>query len=254
MTDLNLQAKLEVSPSTMASEESQLEKEIEKEINNYVDKRFSFEDHPSEQLINNETRKTRLKEELKSILNLTELRNYIYQACLILKEQGLGYLQETNYNVLISDLETAQTNLNSWIANKNYAVSFEKLGISSISLDSIAYMAVEKFKEEKYFDALALYLLLLSLMPNSFECYYRAGITAQKLKEYNLAIKLYQSAISIKQEQLGPKIFMLTCYSIIEQFHEAKKLYQEIIEKTHTDRLNEWKTLLETAKNMIATK
>jgi len=114
-----------------------------------------------------------------------------------------------------------------------------------MAIEAIFKIAIHKYSESLYADSLSLFVLLSTLIPENPDFWYRAGMMAQKEQNYELAVRLYQAAITIDSSLMAPWVFIIDCYLQLKLKSEAQKAYAQAI-KMYTDNQADesWKKLL----------
>ena len=214
MTDLYLQAMMHGMPprESFASK-------WDLEIGRIIDEDLENEPiDPSQDPFDTlQIKRARLKLEYEEALKFSELSKHIERALQALSEDSvlmttLSQLQHSNIGKDNQDLQ-------------------DILKIDTETLDSIAKIGTESFSQGRVDESMALFIFLTTLSPENAEYWYRAGISAETQEQYELAIKLYQNAITLNPNLIGPKIFLIDCYLESKNLSEAQNAYN--LAKTH---------------------
>lgn len=158
-----------------------------------------------------QSKKAKLKLEYEEALKFSELSKHIERALSILSEESalMTALSKLQHSDALDETQDFQ----------------DILKIDNKTLDSIAQIGQESFSQGLIADSLALFTLLTTLSPENAEYWYRAGISAEAQEHYDLAIKLYQSTITLNPDLIGPKIFLIDCYLEGKKLNEAENAY-----------------------------
>lgn len=226
------------------------EEKIENEIEKYLNT-LSF-DQPENLLISPSIRRAKLKEELKEKANFPEFSNYIETAAKELFTEGKSYIDQQSYEKMESEFsniedELDKINLDAPIVEKLQ----QTLAISDTTINSIFKMAQKKYNEAKFLDSLSLFILLAMLDPGNPDYWYRAGILAQTCENYDLALRLYDTASHINPDLIGPWVYSSECSIANNSFSQAKDFFNEAIKKSEANIDDSWKEIIIELKNTI---
>ncbi len=201
---------------------SQYELEIDKEIDDYVDHMELDLDPKKLALKSEKMQKAALKQELKEAIKLPEMSQQMKLAKKILKSEAKNYLSEESLQILNSDLATASERLAEIKIDEGGDSNIQNLiKMSDTSVDSIAQIAQEKYKEERLEECLSLFYLLTILNPENDEFWFRLGIIAQQCEKYELALRAYAVTFDLDPENLAAKLFSAECYIGLNRTDEA---------------------------------
>lgn len=200
---------------------------LDKSINEYLDT-FSFDEEPG-QLISPLAKRKKIGEELKESLTHSELNDYLITAVQVIKRDGKQYVEKEIYSKLLEEFTNANQILNTMGLEQTLTEDFSQiLHLSSETITSLFNIAVAKFKEESFYDSLAIFVLLTVLQPDEFDFWYRTAIAAQACENYSLALDYYSIALILNPELIEARLFSVECYLKQGRASEAKQEYNEV--------------------------
>lgn len=121
--------------------------------------------------------------------------------------------------------------------------------ISNPMMESIQKVATALYMEGKFAESLAVLIMLAQLAPEQPDHWFRMGLAAQDIKDYELALRGYRSALEINPEMIGACLFSYQCYQATGKEIEARKAWdraQKLADKNPQDPM--WLKLLEQHK------
>lgn len=234
--------------------------ETDKAINKYLDSLDNSDlDDPNEnKLISKEMKRAKKKQEIINELLPPEVDESIKIAFEILLNEGDHYLPKEDYTSIVNllkEINESFEKMNAFEVSPDLSVQ-ESLKINEKNIESIFNVAVEKSKESKLDDAMALFLLLSTLVPDDLDYLYRAGVAAQECEKLNLAISCHSTVCELAPDFLESRIFLILCYIKSDQYDKAElefeilnKLKAETeLEDAQTKAIVEIETLLKNHK------
>ncbi|MBA2729055.1 MAG: hypothetical protein H0U49_12895 [Parachlamydiaceae bacterium] len=247
MVDFYLQAMMHGLIQTKREIKDKYDEVIEKNIKEYVDS-LAFEEGQGAQLVSVKMKKNKLFEELKEDFKMPKLAEFLDSAVLFIKREGLRYIESSQYETLLSELDNSSKILELFDPVKEITVKLQNmLQISDKMMDAINEIAKAAFKEDRTQGSLSLLVFLTTLDPTDADYWFRMGIAAQKCEDIDLALQAYSIALDMDAEIIGARVFSAECYLIqgnqefaMNEISEAKK----IIEHTQVDAM--WLDLLAT--------
>lgn len=221
--------------------------EIENQVEEYI-KSISFdEEDPSKNLLMApEVRRAKMKMELIQEAKCSKLSSYVESAIAILRSEGKNYLDEEKYMLMNKTFENAYIILNKIDLTPPFIDNFQTLlEFSDDTIESIFNIAVIKHRELKYEDSLSLFILLLTLIPENSDYWYRAGMVAYECKKYELALDFYSVVSSLDPLFIAPWIFSSECYLKLNSQVQAKSACEEAIKISAVSEIDDpWKEAL----------
>lgn len=184
--------------------ENELEKHLEKQI--FIDIEENVFNSP-------EMKKERLKAELLEALQMNEYTEHLLFTFRSINSEGRKYLDRESYELLITEIYEAQDALIEFDTSSGLTQDIhELLHISDESLMAISKIALNKFEEISYNECLAYFMTLALLSSSNPDFWLRAGIAAQYLKDYDLAIRNYGNATSLDPNLIPAYLFAAECF------------------------------------------
>lgn len=212
MTDLYLQELMKGNiPKPQNRFISRIDKEIEEKLKS---EQFILNELESPDMI-----RAKLKYEMKKELELPEIEPRIQAAIQILEESQEFQVDLTNIRRIINQL-TAKDEL-----KDNLKTIFE---ISDASMDAIYKLALNKLEMSELENSLSLFILLVSLMPENADYWYRAGLLAQMSGQYAFALQFYRGCLLSDSEFIEAKILAVDCHLALGNKDKALELFNEI--------------------------
>lgn len=255
MVDVYLKSLMEGSfaqkPKT-PSKNSCFDREIQKEINQYVHTNDQTPDSNGNFFCNSSQRLEKIRQELIQEAQQEKLESYLTQAIKIIKFESVRYLSKEIAEDLQKELDSIGKQLQSASSNaKEIALDFgsyiENKKHFESSVQTIAYA---KFDEKQFTESLSVNIFLTILFPENIEYWYRAALASHSAANYELAADLYNIVITMAPALLEPKLLLAECHfrnnsleTAKQIFYEAKKLseikeiepsWQLLMEKLHT--------------------
>lgn len=158
MPDLYLEAMMRGLVKAKKEKKDKLEEAIENDIKAYVDS-LTFEDVPG-QLISANVKRAKFIEELKENIEMPELGEFLDNAFIFIRNDGLRYLDSSKYETLISELDHASEILESFDPSKEIPIKLQSmLEISEEMMDAIYEIAKSAFKEEINKECLSVFVV-----------------------------------------------------------------------------------------------
>lgn len=213
------------APKAETSKKIQLHKEVDRQIDSYVDGLELEEDFNGSHngLMSPLQKKEKLKFEMKEAAKLTKLSQQLDAALTLLSSEASKYLTQEAFERLKSDFNTASTVLSDVKAENFINTDLQKLAeISDETMQSIAEIAIAKFSEERFEECLSLFVLLTNLNPNNPDFWFRQGISAQKCNDLELASNSYEAAAELDRNAIGQVLLAAQCYIMQDRTEEAK--------------------------------
>ncbi len=179
------------------------------------------------------------KSKLKETLQFTDLSRHI--------ELALEFLNTSGETSLIAALSHLGEHENGVLDESN---DFQDiLKIHDETLSSIAQIGIDSFSQGLLKESMAIFVLLTTLVPENAGYWYKAGIAADKLEQYDLAIKFYSAAAALAPELIGPKAFLVDCYLESKEINEAEAAHKLAIECDNKE--SEWSDFLSKLESEI---
>lgn len=233
---------------------NKFEIEMDKDIENYLQP-LTFEDgDPSQsQFFSPEMRRVKMREELTKEASLPELLSFVTSALKTLQQEKSTYLDKEHLDAMTHDFMQVDEALEKIPANDSPTEDFQHLlQFSDLTMDSISTLAIAKFTENHFPESLSLYILLATLVPENEEHWLRAGIMAYRCENYELAVRLFSSAITLEPLLLIPRVFSVDCYLKRNLPAEAEAAYVEAMKLSESVEMDEdVKQMLELLKTAI---
>lgn len=232
---------------------SKFESDLEKEIDDFVDK-LEFEEDPAKKSLQDpKLRRQSLKFQLKESTKIPELAQPIEIAEDLIFSEGSRYLSKEAHDALIIDLVLSTKRMEDAGPKETSEIDLETLGgLSDESIKSIEKIAQASFEEERYTECLGLFSLLCILNPNYSEYWLRLGIMAQKCNNIELASKAYAVTLLLDPNNIGARLFAAECFFRRKLREEAKAelaAAKEIIKAGNVDQM--WIDLLASTEALI---
>ncbi|MBA2369025.1 MAG: tetratricopeptide repeat protein [Candidatus Protochlamydia sp.] len=232
----------EISLKKKASpEESKLEVEMAKEIDNFAES-YSIEENPNHpSLLSEKAKRDRMKMELKEKMSATQSSLTIDNAMDLLFSESHRYLSREDSEQLLQELSESIDFLND-IGIENFAEANlqELANISDSTIVAIAGIAATKFAEGSYEDSLSLYSLLCIFNPAITEFWFRMGILTKKMGKIELALRAFAAVLELDPNHIGARLFAAECYLLQKQLEEAKfelAAAKEIVATTEVEQM-----------------
>jgi len=232
MVDLYLQALLQGEVlrkgiRSYSKEKSIFEDEIKKQIDDYIN---NLADIPDQNRYQTPQMKiAKIKADLEEEAIQSELTEYVNLALQLLSKEAQTYLSEDQNEELRASFLKAEEMLEYLDLQAPWNENFKTLlQFSDDAIDSIASVALALYREDRFDDALALYVLLETFSPETPQFWYQAGISAHARGNEEFALKQYQAAYTLDETLVGAKIFIAECLLKLQRFEEAKKNFAEI--------------------------
>lgn len=226
---------------------------LEETIKQYVKTLMEEEDLSRCSLISPEMRRIKLEQELLEAVDMPEFGQYLSSAIQILEHEGGNYLEKEEYQSLLSEIDTLRSHIENLDLNTVDDSSLkEALAVPASARASILKVGISKFTEELFQDSLSIFTLLSTLDTEDPDYWYRVGLTAQRSKQYPLAIKAYAACSDLAPEFLGARIFSAQCYlktgnkdQALSQLAEAKNILKT------SKAEEEWSTQIENIEELL---
>lgn len=231
----------------------QLYKDMDKQIETYIDHMQFEEDYIINGLLSSRSKREKLKFEMKEAAKLSKLSAQMEAALAFLASDASQYLSSEAFQRLKSDFTEASSKLSDLKIENFMDSDLQNLAaISNETMQSIAEIAIAKFSEEKFADCLSLFVLLSNLNPNNPDYWLRQGIAAQKCNDLELASNSYDAAAELEPDSIGPVLLAAECYIKRNLLDEAKtklKAAKEIAAKNEVD--TSWLDLIPTLDELL---
>jgi tetratricopeptide (TPR) repeat protein len=183
---------------------------LEEKIDRYLDTLdFSGED---DKLRLPAMKRSRLRAQLLDTAKQNDPYEHVNDALGILKSEGIKYLQEDVLSNLFKEISA--------IGDSMAGINVENLSdeefsllctVSGGSLNALSEMAIAKFDEQDYSQCLSLSILLTSLDDNNADYWMRAGIAAQELQKFPMALYGYTRALDLDEGLIRARLFAAEC-------------------------------------------
>ncbi len=195
------------------------------------------------------------KAEIIKSIRMPKLELELALAFSLLKNEGTKYMSQEVYITMVSNFNTLSEALAiSDTENMLESPIPEFETFTGNSVRAISEMATSKFNEAQYSDCFAMYALLVTLKPLNPDLWYRLGIAAQLSNHIELAIKAFESTVSLAGKSLldlGAKVFTTQCYIHLLMFDEAKSTLSEAKKLALELQNLEWSSLIEECEQKI---
>jgi tetratricopeptide (TPR) repeat protein len=183
---------------------------LEKKIDRYLDTvDFSGED---DKLKSPSMKRSCYKAELLDTAKKNDPYEYVSDALGIIKNEGIKYLQEDVLSNLFKELDA--------IGDRMAGINVENLSdeefsllctVSEDSLKALSEMAIAKFEEQDYSKCLSLSIFLTCLDDNNADYWMRAGIVAQEMQNFPMALNGYTQALDLEEDNIRARLFAAEC-------------------------------------------
>jgi tetratricopeptide (TPR) repeat protein len=169
-------------------------------------------------LMSREQQIERKREEYRQLLQMKTFREKIeFASEVILKEMPTRLSEEENDN-LITELSLAGDTL-----LESPEVRGDALGITKPVMDSINSLALEMLNNAKTKEAVALFSLLSVLDPSWYRHWFYLGVAEQEEKQYDEAIKAYDKANEIVDNDPKAHLLAAECYLAKSDSYQARQ-------------------------------
>lgn len=207
------------------------------------------------QLLSPELQRKKVEEEIRKSLNHDEMNEYISLGIEIMVSEGNQYHEKEVYEKILDDFTTATERLDTARVSDSQIENFMKeLGISDKTIEAIQHVAIAKYNEEQFLNSFALYILLTALKSEEYEYWYSAGIAAQQMQSYQLALDCYKMVKNLNLALIGAYLFSVECYVQLNQLQLAKselEMAKEIRESYADDIEEKWSELFEYTDTLL---
>lgn len=197
---------------------SKLEENLNVSIDQFVEKMALESQLEQHKLLNEQQRRVKIRLEIQEALKMEELTEKIEVAMQILVGESENLLSKEAHHQLLEEL----INL-SKINSEDI-----KISMSDSALDSILEIAIVKFSQNQYDDCLALLSLLTIVSPGIGDYWLRLGISAQKLGQYDLALRAYEAADELDPELIEAKLLSIECCIQLKFFSQAERKLEQV--------------------------
>lgn len=235
-------------------EKTRLEKEMDKEIDAYLET-MEFPEDPRS-LESGKMKKESMRLKLKEEIKMPELSGLIDSAMRLLYTEGKQFFSIEIYEKLISDFNASGQKLAALGVKELADVNLQTVaGLSNQTMESIFDFGLESYKAEQYANSLALFTLLSLFNPGNADIWLRLGIAAEKSDKIDLALRSYAAALDLDPSNIGARLFSAECYLLRHHYEEAGKELMEakiLMKETKPDQV--WVDFLASLENEIKTK
>ncbi len=240
--DPSLESQIRKKPATKEIEKDRFEKAVDKNIQEIL-KLQSFDDpHGPTLLTSPEVKRKKAELQLLESVQNNSFNPLIITALGLLVTEGKQYLNNEDFEAMVQNLQQVMEKIDQLDLNLPLEKNLSGIiGISAETLKAALNIAIKKYQEKQYPGALALFSLLAVLDSNDDDYWFRTGICAQECKNFDLAIKAYNTAAIINPELVGARLFCAQCHLELNQKGEAEAEYNYakiISEKTPLE--GEW--------------
>lgn len=199
---------------------------FDKAIDEHVDSLIKEGDQNSDLLTPISIRRDKLKNEILEAIDLPELFRNIALAINILKNEGSNYLSKEEYESLLMafnklNAKLEDINLQSLEIIDNSLIK-ENLSFPIDIQSLILRIGITKFSTQLFSDSLALFAFLTLINSDAAEYWYRLGLAAQQLEQYELAANAYVATSNLIPDFIGARIFATQCFLKINQTAQAQ--------------------------------
>lgn len=217
-------------------------------LENYIESESLLKNFPSNPHIPEHLANAKVKEDIKTSIQMPELNDHIGAALTLLNnDECTRYISLDDFNEMKKQFKKSTYYLSNFKFSKSLNINYaEILHIKEKTLDDILKIAVHMFNEKRVGDCMSLLVLLTVLKPEDFDYWFRLGIAAHQLENYPLAIKAFTSSLHLNPEYLGAVIFLTSSYLKNNQNDLAKVEFgnaKNLMQKKPTD--SEWKELFQ---------
>lgn len=119
----------------------------------------------------------------------------------------------------------------------------KEIKITEESFNALLLLSTFLFDKKEYEDCFNLLVMLIYLNPNCAEYWLKLGVTAQMLRNYELALRSYKVAYEKNSNLIAAKFFAVDCYIRINLIPEAKMELQSIKSSPYGAN-EEWKEVI----------
>lgn len=227
--------------SEKTASQSKLEKDLDREIDSFVES-LVFEEDPSHQSLESpQIKRQKIKLELKEAAKMPELFNPVNNAIEVIFSEGQNYLSPDDFNTLVVELAVSTDHLSNAGLKETANSDLQTVGkISDTSIKALEGIAIAKFEQERYEDSLSLFCLLSILVPGYSEYWFRMGIAAQRCENLDLATKAYAITLDLDPENIGAMLFAAQCFiekSLIDDAKAELALAKERLRSGGVDKV-----------------
>lgn len=203
---------------------------LEAAIQNEVDKVMSEDVLPNHAETPQEKR-AKIEQKVRASTDFEEYGNLMSSAFQILDRE--------NNEILSQNLDSIRTNLKSLNFNE---ITEEKmkaaLALSQETQEIILKVGIAKFSEGLIEECLPIFYFLAHLVDDDPDYWYRLGLAAEKLGNYNLALQAFARTSNLAPDFIGGHLFASECnilngrYEVaISELEEAKRCFKTL--ETH---------------------
>ncbi|MBA2727020.1 MAG: hypothetical protein H0U49_02465 [Parachlamydiaceae bacterium] len=246
MHGITTAAKKKVLPMVNTNTNDPFGSVIEKSIQEEVDLMLANEDPNQKKFLSVQARRTKLEDELRESLDLSEFGKHVTIATNIIKNEGDQYLEKQEFDLLIEGLNNLQKQMSKLDPNNlNDDAIKEALTLTPTNLASIQKIGIAKFSDGHMPESLSIFALLSALDSQEPDYWYRLGLVAQKCEQYDLALRAFALTSLFAPEFIGAHIFAAECYLNLEKYEDALAEVNEIKKILETTKVNdEWQARL----------
>lgn len=217
---------------------------LEEAVTADIKKLIESEEPSSCKLVPDHVHQEQLIHEYLKEVDLTDLLHQLSLALEILEKNSEGFFSAENHQTILREISKVRDNFSVIDLQSLENTKLTKaLSISTEALELIQQLAIAKFSEKKFPDALALFALLATLQSEEPEYWYRLGLSAQRLGLLDLAIRAYQATSDLAPEFVGANIFASQCFIEKSQLSDALRQLEQAKTsiKNNPNIKDEWK-------------
>ncbi|MBA3602999.1 MAG: hypothetical protein H0W50_05025 [Parachlamydiaceae bacterium] len=224
--DPSLESQVRKKIATQETEKDRFEKAVDKNIQDILKLQFFDDSHGPTSLTSPEVKRKKAELQLLGSVQNNSFNPLIIKALEILITEGKQYLNNEEFEAMVQNLQQVMENIDQLDLNLPLEQDLSRIiGVSIETLKAALNIAIKKYQEKQYPSALALFSLLAVLDSNDDDYWFRTGICAQECKNFDLAIKAYNTAANINPELVGARLFCAQCHLEHNQKGEAEAEY-----------------------------
>lgn len=179
-------------------------------------------------LLSEEAALKKIEAEVRKEADLTEFGDHIEKGIYIIRNEGQKYLEKEEFDQLNVAIDEISRKIQA-LDLKNFTEESlqNALSISDLAAGSILKIAVDKFSQGLYQNALNIFSFLTLVCPDEPEYWYRMGLVAHKDGQHELAVKAFQAASNLDKDFLEPHIFAAESHIDLKEYEEAQQELNE---------------------------
>lgn len=259
MGDIFLQEMMKIKVKKEEPKKTKYDLSLEQQLKEYVEKiEVEKSPHLERELTTVAQRRKRLEEEIKRELAemYSWLEPHIKIAMQIIKSGEKLALDSKENQLLIDEfatmdekfkqMEMQDTLSDDWTSN---------FSISDSCIEALIKEAHANFLAKNFNNCLALFALLSIQVPGEFEFWFRMGIAAHEMEDFDLALRAYTIAAALNPNEIGPRLLAAECHLRCERYDAAETEYlkaKEIKEISGNSEVDEnWELMLKELENFF---